>query len=288
MNKNDLLQNLNTYLENNYIRSEKYYETAVRFLERVEDVSSVTADDVKSFLYDTSKTKSTFNTYRSHLVALFKFLISENIITKNPMDDISKLETIELREEVVKKQKRISHEDFRNICNSFLTGGNPIQAAIIASFYEGLSISELAMLEKADVYSNYLILKNRNDYRLHLADYYANILKQAISTTRVNVWVGGVFDVRTDEIVETKFLVRYSKRSRVTIDPKERAKQLSNYYGFLKLPYSINELTMSGMMHYIRQEVKTVEDLTEDKIGHILERYNVSWMEYYEKIKGEF
>ena len=288
MNKTDLLQNLKTYLENNYLRSKAYYITASKFLNEIDDVTLATKEDIKNFLYNSTETKNTFNTYKAHLIALFKFCVEYKIIEKNPFEEIEKFEMVALRESVEAKRTRITYEECLKICDNLIKGGNPIQAAIVSSYYEGISTSELAMIEKEDIHDDYLILKERNNYKFLLNKYHADILKLAAKTTRTHVWVGGVIDVRTDELVETKFLIRYGKRSKIEFEIGKRSKQVHNSYGNLNLGYSINELSMSGMMNYIRNIARSVEDLTEDKIGCVLEKYNVSWIEYYELIKGEF
>lgn len=289
MSKNELLLNYKVYLEENIIKAKLYYVTAEKLMETYDNVEMISKDDVKDFLFNGTSTKKTFNIYKAHLNAFFDYCVETGIRTTNPARELEGIELINVREEVGEKMKLISHDEIMDLINRLVQDGNLILAAIIASYYEGLSTSEIAMIEKEDIHEDYVILKQRNGYRFHLNEYHSKILHAAMNATSVTVYYPTVGTYRSYPLQETKYLARFNMKSKIKTELKERCKQVLNCFGNnLNFEYSVSDIYASGMMYYIRNEVDTRDDLTEQKIKYILSRYNTTWHESYEMIKREF
>lgn len=288
MNKKELLQNFKQYInDNNYTRGDIIYLTAKNFVESIDDIAKVNKTDVGDFLLARSGKLATFNSYKSHLYTFFVYCKEKGVIEKDPMEDMDFDDILRIRDKVNEKRKILAFEEYEQILKNLKSQEKIIHATLISSLFEGISLREISMVEKDNVIDNCVILKERNSYRFETKEYHAAILNEMKSTTRIKIENGGRYNYSMKELVDSKFLIRLTKRSKMVTETDQRLSQMEDNYARMKLGYSPTDILVSGFVHYVNMKVNNVEDLTESNIKDLLQRYNLTWVDTYDMLKGE-
>lgn len=252
--------------------TDKRYKISSQTLDKVmlfANQYELTEDDFIKFCVGQKLTNTSYNRIKPVFNKFFLFCIDEGIISINP---ISSAAEQKIEASFPRKKTIYTKEEIIKACNFYVEGKKYVEALIVYSLFEGITVEELAEVKKSDLKTKNVILPTR----MFKIDKFHRELFGKVANSKLGFFYnnksGKLSQVR---LRDSDFIIRYIDNEQHPTNAEERVIKLRRklfYEGFSKLI-----LRDSGLVYYSKQNATDICEkyqMSQAQIKRIVHSYD--------------
>lgn len=251
---------------------EKHYKISAQTLNTIDlfanQYDQFTEDAFVEFCVNQKLTNTSYERLKSVFNRFFIFCIEKGIVSENPITaEVDK----KIESSFPKKKVIYTKEDIGKACDFYVEGKKYLEALIVYSLFEGITLEELVAIKKDDVKVKNVVLPDR----LFRIDKYHKFLLNKVGELKIGFFYNNRAGKLTQyQLREDEYVVRFIDNSFYPSTDEEKVVKLRRkltHEGFSKLI-----LRDSGIIHYAKDVDITIEkfQMTKSQITRIVHSYD--------------